>query len=185
MPIVSWSEFPIDDNSSRQFRLRLSCTGIDNSEILAVTLTWKSQMKICSDHKIKSKTYQLPHYTQTNMPTSFGDFFKPNKDLYKFDANKTFTLKAKAADKTVSLFVSAHSLIFFFFPQRKIRDRSTVFHFLLFSFFFSLNKKTTQRALLARTRVLVIYIFWTCRLRFRVIVVTTCLDSFFTLFFFL
>jgi hypothetical protein len=34
------------------------------------------------------------------MPTSFGDFFKPNKDLNKFDSKKTFTLKAKAADKT-------------------------------------------------------------------------------------
>jgi len=34
------------------------------------------------------------------MPASFGDFFKPNKDLNKFDTKKTFTLKSACADKS-------------------------------------------------------------------------------------
>jgi len=32
------------------------------------------------------------------MPTSFGDFFKANKDLNKFDTKKTFTLKSKTSN---------------------------------------------------------------------------------------
>ena len=37
------------------------------------------------------------------MPTSFGDFFKANKDLNKFDTKKTFTLKSKTSNGNVSI----------------------------------------------------------------------------------
>ena len=60
------------------------------------------------------------------MPTKFGDFFKANKDLNKFDTKKSFTLKAKASGSVSHqfLFINSSRTLFYLavFRQKKIKE---------------------------------------------------------------